>query len=185
MISSMNDNARQLDILTEQHYDEIYKYCRRRVDTDDAAFDITQNVFLAFSERYFTIDATKIRKWLYETAKHKVADHYRELQKKKDLITDTPIQNLDAEQHNLSYDPFNHMDEEEIEEIAKSIVKNLEPVDKELFLDRFVKGKGYPKLAEKYNTSEQNIRKRVSRLHKKIKTIVHGFLEMLIIMLLI
>ena len=58
----MNDSARQLEIITEQYYDEIYKYCRRRVDADDAAYDITQNVFLALSERFTSIDKIKVRK---------------------------------------------------------------------------------------------------------------------------
>lgn len=79
----MSEVAKELETVTEQYYSEIYKYCRRRVNTDDTAFDITQNVFLALSERYLSIDRVSIRKWLYETARHKIADYYRELQKNK------------------------------------------------------------------------------------------------------
>ena len=177
----MNAIARQLEIITEQYYDEIYKYCRRRVDADDAAYDITQNVFLALSERFTSIDKIKVRKWLYETAKNKIADYYRELQKKKDMMTDIPVQELDEEQYPLAYDPFNHMDDEEIEKTAKSIVKNLDARDKELYLDRFVKRMGYSELAKKHGISEQNMRKRVSRLHSKIKKMILRVLEMLIV----
>lgn len=180
----MNDNARQLEIITEQYYDEIYKYCRRRVDTDDVAFDITQNVFLALSERFASIDIAKVRKWLYETAKNKIADHYRELQKKKDMMTDVPVQELDEEQHHLHYDPFNHMDDEEVERTAKNIVRNLEPQDRELYLDRYAKRMDYRELVQKHGISEQNLRKRVSRLHSKIKNMIRGLLEMLIMGLL-
>lgn len=180
----MNDSAKELETITEQYYDEIYKYCRRRVNTDDIAYDITQNTFLALSERYSTINIGNIRKWLYETAKHKIADHYRELQKLKDNISDMSVSDIDTRINGLSYDPYNDLKDEDIEAIIQNIMSELESEDKELYIERFVKRLNYKALADKYEVSEQTVRKRVSRLRSRILKLLANLLSTIITLFL-
>lgn len=180
----MSEIARQLEIITEQYYNEIYKYCRRRVRTDDIAYDITQNVFLALSEGYLAIDHQKIHQWLYKTSKNKIADYYRELIKIKDNITDVPLSDIKEESNDLTYDPFHEADDEEINKLVKMIIDKLEPVEKELYIERYVNKAGYDLLSKKHAISEQGMRKRVSRLHNKIKQIMFEILNMIVMLII-
>lgn len=183
VIHYMSQIAQQLELITEQYYNEIYKYCRRRVKTDDIAYDITQNVFLALSERYATIDQQKIRQWLYTTAQNKLADYYRELEKIRENMTDVPLSDITEEAYGLTYEPFHEIDDEEIETLAKQIIDQLNPDEQELYIERYVKKTSYSVLAENYSVPEQNMRKRVSRLRKKIKQIICKMLSMIISLL--
>ena len=176
----MKDTAHELKIISEQYYDEIYKYCRRRVRNDDIAYDLTQDVFVALSESIASIEKTGIRKWLYSTAGHKIADYYREIEKIKAYLTDTPLDNLDTDPDALVYDPFAEMNPAEIEKTAQKILEDLLPADKALYYERYVLKLGYKELSQKYAVSETNMRKRVSRLHGKITKIVHNIFSMII-----
>ena len=72
----MNKENDKNEIITS-NYDAIYSFCRRRVDSDDTAYERTQTVFLAFLESYSSIEDNGHRQWLFNVAKNKIADYYR------------------------------------------------------------------------------------------------------------
>ena len=56
----------QLDEVATKYYDEIFAYIKRRVRTTEDAYDLTQDVFLIYTQTSEKINAEKIRKWLYK-----------------------------------------------------------------------------------------------------------------------
>lgn len=164
----------QLTNVTEKYYCEIFAYCKRHVKTDDSAYDVTQNVFLALSEQFATIDQNNVQKWLYITAKHKIADYYRELYRQKENISSSPLSDFN---NSIIYDPYEEITEDEISCIIQDLLMSLNSSEKSLFIDRFINKMSYEQLSHKYGISKTTMRKRVSRLYQKttknIKILLH------------
>ena len=149
---------------TEQYYKEIYCYCRRHVSHEDTAYELTQTVFLRFCEQYRTVDRASVRAWLYRVAKNICADHYREVYRTREWSTDIPPEQCE--------DGFAQIDnalvQVEFMTAVSSLLEKLTESERELFSDRYEKGLSYTTLAEQQKTTPSTVRKRVSRLHKKL-----------------
>lgn len=172
----INNSIKQLNIIIEQYYNEIYKYCRRRVNNDQTAYDITQNVFLVLIEQFSKINSDSVQQWLYRTAKHKIADFYRELQKATTYMLDVPINEINNITIDLSYNPNEDLKDEELEIIINDILLKLNNEEKKLYTEKFIQKIDYKTLAQKYVVSESVVRKRVSRLRAKITKMIHMML---------
>ena len=159
----MSDH-RWLSDTVERYYREIYCYCRRHVNTDDAAYELTQTVFLRLCERYQTVERANVRAWLYRVAKNVCADHYREVYREKQWSTDMPVDQCG--------DVFTRTDaalsQVEFSDALSELLKTLTEEERQLFLDRFDRGLSYDALADQHKTSSATIRKRYSRLNQKL-----------------
>ena len=151
--------------IAELYYDEIFKFCFRRVNNQDEAYDITQDTFLALIDSYPKIEPEKVRKWLYETAKNKIADHYRTKNKRSEYEEESEA--LDTMSCSL-YDamPGNH-----IEQLKQKIISDLSEEELELYKDFYINNMSYEDLGEKYNVKKYVMYKRVSRLKALLKII--------------
>lgn len=158
------------------NYDAIYSFCRRRVDSDDIAYEITQTVFLAFLESYSSIGDNGHRQWLFNVAKNKIADHYRA---KKTVVDNRISTELDDEKMGLVDDPFERLTAKDFEKHMSSIMQDLTSDEKELCADlRKYNNKeiGYADIAEKNSVTEAAMRKRISRLKAKITKAIGALL---------
>lgn len=171
-MSKEND---QNEIITS-NYDAIYSFCRRRVDSDDTAYEITQSVFLAFLESYSSIRDTGHRQWLFNVAKNKIADHYRA---KKTEVENRISGELDDEKMGLVDDPFEKLTAKDFDKHLSSIMQNLTPDEKELCIDLQKYNNDeieYADIVAKNSVSEAAIRKRISRLKAKITKAISALL---------
>ena len=105
--------------IAELYYDEIFKFCFRRVNNQDEAYDITQDTFLALIDSYKKIEPEKVRKWLYETAKNKIADHYRTKNKKSEYEEESDA--LDT----MSCSLYDAISDNHIEQLKQKIISRL------------------------------------------------------------
>jgi len=149
---------------TEQYYKEIYCYCRRHVNTDDTAYELTQTVFLRFCEQYRTVDRATVRAWLYRVAKNVCADHYRAKYRDQQWNTDIPVDQCE--------DIFAQTDaalaQVEFSDALSVLLEKLTDEERALFIDRFQRGLSYDMLADHQKTTLSAVRKRCSRMHKKL-----------------
>ena len=149
---------------TERYYKEIYCYCRRHVKFEDTAYELTQTVFLRFCEQYRTVERSTVRAWLYRVAKNVCADHYRAEYRTQEWSTGIPVDQFE--------DIFAQTDaalaQVEFSDALSALLENLTAEERELFIDRFQRGLSYDTLAEQQKLSPSAIRKRCSRLHKKL-----------------
>lgn len=155
-----------LNEISIKYYDEIYSFCRRRVRSSEDAYDLTQEVFLALKEKIDKINLLSMRKWLYNTAHNKICDYYTNRKKENDNCTDIDVYD---ETLDLTTDFTEEITEDEIERHKVEILSLLSNDEKEFYDDVWIKHKTYKSLASKYNISEPALRKRVSRLHYKIR----------------
>lgn len=169
----MRDTPDEINKVTEEYYNEIYKFCLNRVVRAEDAYDVAHEVFVAMIKRYSKINPNNIRMWLYVTARHKLADYYKEIKQTRANVTFIPdIESIDE----VSYKPFDEISEAEIEEIKCIVLSYLSEKERELYVDRFKNLLDYHEIAERYNITEDAARKRVSRLKEKIKKLLGPYL---------
>lgn len=152
-----------LNKIAELYYDEIFKFCLRRMQNENEAYDVTQDVFLALIDSYSKINPEKVRKWLYETTKNKIADYFW-IKKKK----------IEYEQKSLGegvYSLYDTISGEHIEHLKQTIISELSKEELELYKNHFIKNMNYEELCEKYNVKKDVMYKRISRLKSLLKEI--------------
>ena len=67
--------------LFRRHYDEIYRYCARRLSDRQTAEDITSQVFMKMIGKFNTFlgDETAFRCWLFRIACNEINSHFRSI----------------------------------------------------------------------------------------------------------
>lgn len=65
--------------LFRRHYDEIFRYCARRLPCRETAEDVTSGVFLKMVHRFETFrgDDESFRAWLYRIAGNEINSYFR------------------------------------------------------------------------------------------------------------
>ncbi len=170
----------QLETIINDNYDAIFKYCRRRVNKEEDAYDLTQTVFTALVESFDRINHESCRQWLYNTANNKVIDFYRKNKRRSQHMSDDEY---DDERIGAIVDPFEALNEHNFENNIEAILGRLSELERELCEDILKYSQGlltYAQIAEKNSCSETVIRKRVSRLKSKVAKIIGEFLYMLV-----
>jgi len=64
-----------LDQIWHQYHTSLLSFIRRRVDVDDLAEDILQDVFIKAHSRLAQAD--RIQSWLYQIARNTIIDYHR------------------------------------------------------------------------------------------------------------
>lgn len=173
----MDDKTVRLSNAVGMYYDEIFKYCRRRVRTDDDAYDLTQEVFLALSGSFDRINAESVRKWLYATAHNKIADYYKSRKTEADNRTYIDISD-DAV--GLFEDFTENIGEDELRGYKTEIEKSLSEDEYSLYRSVFIEKKRVAALVSELNISEVAVRKRILRLSGKIRRLIKTLLYLIV-----
>lgn len=169
----MNKNPMDMEKVAEEYYDRIYEYIYRRVSSKDVVRDLTQEVFLALCESKNRDTIHDVAGWLYAVAQKRIALHFRHKQSKSNHETMTE---LDETLITVSYDPFSEYSDEEYENMHQEVLASLTDSEAALYDAVYKEKLGYETIAEQQNISEETLRKRISRLKRKIKQAIHKVL---------
>lgn len=169
----MKIQLNQLDEIISQHYDEIFSYCRMRINSNEDVYDITQEIFLALIAQYNTVDCAKVRKWLYCVAHNHVVDYYKLNKKRQDLIDRLEV-SYDA--YDELFSDFDDLSDKDVAKYRAAILGQLTENEQILYREIYREHKSYSELSEQYQVSEATLRKRVSRLCYKIRSLVKTIL---------
>ena len=152
------------------YYDDIYHLCLSRLKNEEDAFDVTQEVFLLFQERYEGLEDAYIKAWLYSVSDKKIKEQFRAIaRREKELIYGTVFGLQTSTDILYEMEEENNVTSEEIEEKKKSIMDSLNEKELELFEMVYTKHMEYKELAKAFDVSEHAVRGRVYRLRLKIK----------------
>lgn len=154
----MND----LDKITNDNSEKIYTFCRSRINDKETSYDITQDVFNILCENWHDLEThPKIEAWLMTTAKNKMFEYQRELNKEKSLRNDTiDLQNI--------IDRHENHDSDELHTKKVNLLNEIKTDDMELIDLIYVKKLKYKEVADLLHTSEGAIKMRVNRLKKRM-----------------
>ncbi|MDR0840384.1 MAG: RNA polymerase sigma factor [Christensenellaceae bacterium] len=83
------------DCLVRLYYDEIFRFVRKQTVNADAAFDLTQDIFIGMLRTLAHYDGKKasFRTWLYKIATNKTVDYFRS--RAANLVETLPIDEVE------------------------------------------------------------------------------------------
>lgn len=175
------EGYKKLDEITQKYYLTVYKYCLRRTKNMHDALDITQNVFMILLEKYDNEEILDVERWLMAVAKKRVDRYFRDMYKTRSVLIDNE---LEENIQTASYNPFDDYTEEELEQMIVDINSSLDEQEQKLYEAAFVKKVDYTEIAAQLNISPPALRKRISRLKKKIKDMIQLILNCLCLLLI-
>lgn len=139
----------------EEQYDKIYRYCYFKVHSRETAEDITQETFLRFFESRNYEDTGKPLHYLYTVARNLCIDEYR---RKKEDALENEIPENDLEDHMLT------------KITLKTALSQLNEMDRELLLLRYVNEVPVSEISKIYNISRFAAYRKILHAVKSLKS---------------
>jgi len=159
----------ELENVSEQYYMLIYKYCYKKLDSNESySSDVTNDVFVLLCEKWDNLHKDNVKAWLYRTADNMLNDFFRKNKKRRKELT--YIDDLDDfTVNNLTYEQdFDNVSDDDIEIYKDEILNGLSEGEKELFNLVFTERIPYNEIYEQLYISRENLKKRLYRLRQKI-----------------
>ena len=156
--------------IVRQQYNTLYTFCRMHLKDQDAADDLTHEVFVLFLEKYRELDNENIRAWLFSTAEIKIKESLRE-----QIIRSKLVSLDDCDKYTVTDpDGLNNFeeinpDDDEIEKAKAKILSRLSPEELELFIDIYQRRMKYSSIAQSMGITENAVALRSFRLKRKIQ----------------
>ena len=168
LIEAARTDKTAFSALFRRHYDEIYRYCARRLPERGTAEDVTSQVFLKMLKNFdsFTGDETGFRCWLFRIACNEVNSFYRRSarhSKAMDKLRQQPHQQDTAADE--SSDPEN---QEKIE-FLKTAIGQLKSDHQNILTLRYFQGLNSEQIGEVLRMNPATVRSQLSRSLKKLK----------------
>ncbi len=151
------------------YFEKIYRFIYYRVSHKEIAEDLAEEVFLkAFSKLSSIQNNESFEGWLYQIARNKVIDYYRD---KKELV------NIDEVENTLTYDS-NILDVLELQENQKillELLKELAPDQQMVIKMKFLEDLDNDKISQVMKKKEGAIRVIQHRAITKLQELMKKF----------
>lgn len=170
LVEQAKTNAIAFGVLYERYVMYVYHYLRTRVETDEDARDLTQQVFLQAFDALPRYRARGIpfKAWLFQIASHLATDSYR--RRKKQVAWDL----LPEAMHALSeQNPENLLIEHEARARLRQLLLGLNVYNRELLALRFAAQLSSKEIAEVVGKSQAAVKKQLTRLLQTLKEAFH------------
>ena len=171
LVSAAQAQPSAFALLYQRYLPRVYHYVRARLQTDDEATDLTQQIFLQALEALpsYRPRGAPFVAWLFQIARHAVIDRHR---RRKTIVswdalpvafhTPTGYQDLDAQLvHHESLAQLN------------TLLAELGPLQRELLALRFAAGLSAPQIALVVGKSPAAVKKQLTRLLHTLKEQYH------------
>jgi RNA polymerase sigma-70 factor (ECF subfamily) len=156
--------------LFRRHYDEIYRYCARRLPSAAVAEDITSQVFLKMVKTFsnFMGDEKAFRCWLFRIACNEINSHYRKAGRQTKAY-----EKIKNESPTELADTTDDCDSKE-EAIAKreflaEAIGRLKPEHQDIVSLRFYEGLNSTEIGDVLEMKPATVRSQLARALKTIK----------------
>lgn len=161
-------------------YNKLFSFVRLRINDEEEAKDIVQDTFLkAYNSWEELPDENSARNYLYIIARQRMIDIWRSA--KNRLQTDLLNKNSGDEEgwslgdfDNLPGElelPTDLFEEQENKNYLLKLLNSLKKDEREILTLRFLQELEYVELAKIYETSENNVRQKVSRALQSVRKI--------------
>lgn len=163
-----------LGALYEQYHDPIYRYCRHRLFTREAAEDVTSGVFIAMVDnvgKFHGVPHWELKRWLYAVATKKVAEYVRNTQRRKQLLAAAATSGLLGSRSHASNN--GHPDWPSVFKAIQSLTSREQAV----VTLRFMEGMGMEDIATILGRRSVSVRVILSRAIRKMREKLIGTLS--------
>lgn len=186
-IYTVSESTQQNIISTVKEYGKrLFGFIRGRVDTDEDAEDILQDVWYQFSNQPETDVIEQVSGWLHRVARNKITDKYRK--KKEDLIEDYSYEDEEGQQLGFKDLLLAETDSPEAENLKQIFWQQLFDALDELpenqryiFIQNELEERTFQEIADE---TGENIKTLISRkgyavkyLRKRLESLYNEFME--------
>ena len=140
-----------------RHYAQIFRYLRRRSQSDEQAEDLAQAVFADAAERlrYVKPGSPPILAWLYTVAQRRLADQAR-----RAATTPATLASLDAARaHDLEDAYYGRA----VARALRAAIEQLPPGQRQVVVMKLLEGRSFAEIARRVGASEAACKMRFAR----------------------
>lgn len=146
---------------------------RSRVQETEAVEDIMQNIALALvRQRDVLRDIGQLGAWLYQVAVRQVMMYRRTTGRRRNFENRLLQQARPAEAETAFLDPVASVLAAEQQESVRAAVQQLDELDRQVLMLKYVEGWTYRQLAEMLGVTEDTIEYRLLKSRKRLKTLL-------------
>ena len=146
---------------------------RSRVQESDAVEDIMQNIALALvRQREVLRDIGQLGAWLYQVAVRQVMMYRRTAGRRRNFENRLAQQARPIDSVSRVIDPVASVLAAEQQETVRSAVQQLDELDRQVLMLKYVEGWTYRQLAEMLGVSEDTIEYRLLKSRKHLRTLL-------------
>jgi RNA polymerase sigma-70 factor (ECF subfamily) len=171
LVSVAQADSSAFALLYQRYLPRVYHYVRARLETDEDAADLTQQIFLqalGALPTYRTRGAPFVA-WLFQIARHAVIDVHR---RRKNVLSwdalpvafHTPMGDLDMDARLVHQERLARL---------QTLLAELNPLQRELLALRFAAGLSAPQIALVVGKSPAAVKKQLTRLLHTLKEQYH------------
>jgi RNA polymerase sigma factor (sigma-70 family) len=146
----------QIEELVKEEQGRLLGFIRRRVENEDDARDIAQDVYYQLTVGFNDIrKVASLTSWLFSVARNRITDHYRK--KRPERLSDKVVAGSDGEEGPLKLEDIlpslSHSPEDEymrgvIWETIEACLERLPEAQREVFVMNEFEDKSYKEIAE-------------------------------------
>lgn len=157
--------------LYDMYVDQIFRFVRFKVDSDESAQDITSDVFLK-TWKYLQESKKKIENFnalIYRVSRNCIVDYYRKKTKDSIVSSSEHFEEIVRDRKNLIDDLDKKIDLEQIE----SKLKLLKEEYREVIILKYIEGLTTAEISQILDKTKSNVRVLIHRALKTLKDIFH------------
>ena len=151
--------------LYDAYFEKIYRFVFFRVSHKEVAEDLTEEVFIKAWQKITTVKAESFGGWLYQIAKNRIIDHYRQEKSTVDLLE---VENILESSDDLNHEVNQLMNQE----LFMELLKQLTPEQQIIIKLKFIEDLENPEIAELVAKSEGSIRVIQHRAIQKLQQLL-------------
>lgn len=167
----MSISKAEIEKITNDYYDDIYKFCVSKTRDSSIASDLTHECFLALIKKADMLKADNIRAWLYKAAAIEVKQYFRNRKKEDEIISFDELINIpsnDIITEAISEDEFLSL----LTKTQKKILSVLTDSEKQLFIKMYMEKKTVDIVSNELGVTKNNLYVKTHRIKKKSKKII-------------
>ncbi|HEY1353228.1 MAG TPA: sigma-70 family RNA polymerase sigma factor [Ktedonobacteraceae bacterium] len=171
LVSAAQADPSAFALLYQRYLPRVYHYVRARLETDEDAADLTQQIFLQALGALPTYRprGAPFVAWLFQIARHAVIDMHR---RRKSILSwdalpvafHTPVGDLDMDARLVHQERLARL---------QMLLAELDPLQRELLTLRFAAGLSAPQIALVVGKSPAAVKKQLTRLLHTLKEQYH------------
>lgn len=160
LIQKAKSNGEAFGLLYERYFQKIYAFIGSRVrgvkEAEDITSEVWENVLLGI-QKLNSNQPEVFRGWLFQIARHKIADHYRQQEKAPDALekAETFLSHLET--------PAKDMREKEGQEELRTLLKQLPDRQQEIVSLKYFSGLKNRDIAVLLDISEKTVSTHLNR----------------------
>lgn len=152
---------KQIENIWNEYNQDVSRFLRSKSADLDLIDDIRSSVFEKLINNFGKIDdKSKIKSWLFRTAKNELIDSINKKSKQVNKIDDMPLLEDSSQSHNLS-------------QCVVPLINRLEAKDRKALILSDIEGLDQKYLASTNNMSYSGLKSRVQRARKKLLSKFH------------